>query len=137
LATLDPGEGIADVQAALADGFDFGSPEFHARFVAFEDLIIPERFSVGGDFVRHTAAGLRGPPVWEDWLLLSDVLDLDLAVDDLKQSDVSVTETWTALDERGSATGELFDALRDHVDQDGRIFDDLGGLFDKFGFHRL
>jgi hypothetical protein len=31
----------------------------------------------------------------------------------------------------------LFDALRDHVDQDGRIFDDLGGLFDKFGFHRL
>jgi hypothetical protein len=43
---------------------------------------------------------LRGPPVWEDWLLLSDVLDLDLAVDDLKQSDVSVTETWTALDER-------------------------------------
>jgi hypothetical protein len=98
LATLDPCEGIADVQAALADGFDFGSPEFHACFVTLEDLIIPERFSVGGDFCRHTAAGLTGRP-WETGLF-SDVLDLDLAVDDLQQGNVSITETWAALNER-------------------------------------
>ena len=67
---------------------------------------------------------------------VDDVRDLDFALDDFQQGDIGFTETRTALDERGTAAVELLDALRDHVDQDGRVFDDQGGLFDEFGFHR-
>lgn len=56
LAALDAGKGIADVQLALADGFNLRATEFHAAFVAFEDVIIPECFAIGGDFVGHETA---------------------------------------------------------------------------------
>lgn len=63
-------------------------------------------------------------------------MNLDLALDDLKQGDVSLTHASATLDERGTARGELLDALGDHVDQDRDVFDDQGGLFNEFCFHR-
>ncbi len=68
--------------------------------------------------------------------LVGHILKLDLALDDLQKGDVRLTQTRTTLDERRTAAVELTDTLRDHVDEDRRIFDDLGGLFDEFSFHR-
>jgi hypothetical protein len=31
--------------------------------------------------------------------------------------------------------GDLADALRDHIDEDGRVFDDLRGLFNEVSSH--
>ena len=64
LTTLDACKGITYIELALADGFDLCASEFDAAFVSFKDMIVPERFTVGGDFFSHEAA-IFMPPAQE------------------------------------------------------------------------
>src|SRR5437016_5562755 len=45
-AILDPGESIADVGLAGANGFDLAAFELDARFVALENVKVAQRFTV-------------------------------------------------------------------------------------------
>ena len=58
LAALDAGEGVGEVDFALADGLDFGAAQFDTGFVAFEDMEVPSGFSIGGDFGRHESSAV-------------------------------------------------------------------------------
>jgi hypothetical protein len=61
LASFDTGKGVANIQLAEADGFNLAASEFDASFISFKDMIVPESFAIGGDFVRHAAAELLPP----------------------------------------------------------------------------
>jgi hypothetical protein len=61
LTSFDTGKGVADVQLAEADGFDLTASEFDASFISFKDMVVPESFAIGSDFVGHAAAELLPP----------------------------------------------------------------------------
>ena len=69
-------------------------------------------------------------------LAVVDVGDGDLALDDFEEGEVGFTQTGTALDEDRTTQGDLTDSFGDHVDQDGRIFDNLRGLVNEVSSHR-
>jgi hypothetical protein len=61
LVAIDAGEGVGEVDFALADGFDLGATEFDSGFVTFYDGEVTEGFAIGGD-VGSGHAGRRVRP---------------------------------------------------------------------------
>lgn len=93
-----------------------GSSELKADIKRLHE---PERM----ESIKNSKRGSLGSVVVE-------VGDGDLALDDFEEGEISLTQTWATLDERRTALSDLAHALGDHVDKDGRVFDDLRGLFD-------
>jgi GDPmannose 4,6-dehydratase len=64
-----------------------------------------------------------------------DGLHGDFALNDFQQSEIGLTQAGPAIYQRRMTLGDLADALRDHIDEDGRVFDDLRGLFNEVSSH--
>src|ERR1700722_16896555 len=60
LVLLDPREGVIEIRQAGTDGFHLRSLQCDTRLYPFENLIVVERATIGGDLAGHNSVSREG-----------------------------------------------------------------------------